>query len=121
MWVLHLINRMNPETSRPHGIFKVKDEQNTYYSCCWDIDPEESMKLIGGMIFLHETKSHKSNLGGRVTDVIPVNMEDNSKYDFIEITEGTDPKRLERVMFKFEITPDGREQSHGSRHPPGAE
>ena len=60
MWVLHLINKTNPETKRPYGVYKVKNEINNYYSCCWNFDLERSKNLIGGMIYLHNSKSEKS-------------------------------------------------------------
>ncbi len=108
MKILHLINRTDPNTKRPIGISKVKDEMNTYMSCCWDFDLIEAKELIGGMIYFHETKSEKSKLGGRVLDIQPIKMDEDSQYHQTKLDDAG--KRQQRVMFKFETTPEGRNQ-----------
>lgn len=110
MKILHLINKRNPKTNRPWGIYPMKDEKGVYYSCCWDFPLEKSKELIGGMIFFHLTKSDRSHLGGVVKDVLPVNLNDTSDYPFIELNEDEDPQRKDRVMFVFQVTQEGREQ-----------
>ncbi len=37
-----------------------------YESGDWDVSPEDAEKLIGGMIYLHQTKAKPSYFGGRV-------------------------------------------------------
>ena len=106
MWVLHLINKTNPETKRPYGVYKVKNEINNYYSCCWNFDLERSKNLIGGMIYLHNSKSEKSFFGGKVLEVIPVNLD--SPPDFVILRTDDDPKQRDRVMFKFESLTEGK-------------
>ena len=87
---------------------KVKDETNLYISCCWDFKLEEAKTLIGGMIFFHDTKSERSKLGGNVLDVQPVRLDEETEFHKINLEDQN--KKQSRVMFKFEITPEGREQ-----------
>ncbi len=32
----------------------------------WDVSPEEAARIVGGMLFLHETKDKRSYFGGRI-------------------------------------------------------
>jgi hypothetical protein len=49
MKILHLINKPTPDSIYAKGLTKVKDEKNSYVSCCWDFDLEVAKTLIGGM------------------------------------------------------------------------
>jgi len=116
MKVLHLKCTINPHTKRRRGVTPVEGKENTYYSCCWNFPLDKSKELIGGMIFFHDTKKDKSGLGGIVTDVHPVHMDDPETQKYVDpIDESDDPKRKERVMFEFRITKEGREQKWRGR------
>ena len=108
MKILHLINKPTPDSIYAKGLTKVKDEKNSYVSCCWDFDLEVAKTLIGGMIFFHDTKSEKSKLGGRVLDVQSIRLDEDTEYHKIDPDDKD--KKQQRVMFKFEITPDGCNQ-----------
>ena len=108
MKILHLINKPTPDSIHAKGLIKVKDETNRYISCCWDFKLEEAKGLIGGMIFFHDTKSERSKLGGNVVDVQPVRLDEETEFHKVDPED--ENKRQSRVMFKFEITPEGREQ-----------
>jgi hypothetical protein len=108
MKILHLINKPTPDSIYAKGLTKVKDEKNSYVSCCWDFDLEVAKTLIGGMIFFHDTKSEKSKLGGRVLDVQSIRLDEDTEYHKIDPDDKD--KKQQRVMFKLEITPYGRNQ-----------
>ena len=108
MKILHLINKPTEDSIHSKGMTKVKDETNLYISCCWDFKLEEAKTLIGGMIFFHDTKSERSKLGGNVLDVQPVRLDEETEFHKVDPDDIS--KRQTRVMFKFEIIPEGREQ-----------
>ena len=76
---------------------------NTYQSGYWNIELEEGKKLVGGEIFLHETKSKPSMVGGEVIDVYEQELtEENVQeldMDYLPI-----PSRRTRVVFVFQLT-----------------
>jgi hypothetical protein len=106
--ILHLINKTQPLELLPKGVSKSKEDGNIYISCCWDFKLEEAKTLIGGMIFFHDTKSDRSKLGGNVVDVQSVKLDEETEFHKVDPED--ENKRQSRVMFKFEITPEGREQ-----------
>jgi len=108
MKILHLINKPTEDSIHSKGMTKVKDETNRYISCCWDFKLEEAKTLIGGMIFFHDTKSERSKLGGNVVDVQAVRLDEETEFHKVDPDDTS--KKQKRVMFKFEITPEGREQ-----------
>lgn len=108
MKTLHLINKPTEDSIHAKGMTKVKDETNLYISCCWDFKLEEAKTLIGGMIFFHDTKSERSKLGGNILDVQAVRLDEET--EFHKVNPEDQNKKQSRVMFKFEITPEGREQ-----------
>ena len=108
MKILHLINKTESGEMLPKGVSKSKEAGNIYISCCWDFKLEEAKTLIGGMIFFHDTKSERSKLGGNVLDVQPVRLDEETEFHKVDPDDTS--KRQTRVMFKFEITPEGREQ-----------
>tara|TARA_B100000586_G_C19980593_1_gene371807 strand:+ start:223 stop:606 length:384 start_codon:yes stop_codon:yes gene_type:complete len=107
MKILHLINKPTPDSIHAKGLTKVKDEKNSYVSCCWDFKLEKAKTLIGGMIFFHDTKSEKSKFGGRVIDVQSIKLDEET--EFHKVDPNDKDKKQSRVMFKFEMTPEGRE------------
>ena len=66
---------------------------SSYESGDWDMPPEEAATLVGGMIYLHQTKGTRSYFGGRVES-------------FREID--TDRAHGRRIIFKFSFTEAGR-------------
>ena len=108
MKILHLINKTEAGEMLPKGVSKSSDDGKSYISCCWDFKLEEAKTLIGGMIFFHDTKSERSKLGGNVLDVQAVRIDEET--EFHKVNPEDQNKKQSRVMFKFEITPEGREQ-----------
>ena len=76
---------------------------NTYSSGYWDIKLEEGKKLIGGELFLHETKNKTSTLGGEVIDVYEQELTEENivelEMDFLPI-----PSRRTRIVIVFQLT-----------------
>ena len=80
--------------------FVCRDRQNLnpvkhplYESGHWDLTPEEAKNLVGGMIYLHQTKTKLSYFGGRIDD-----------YRSVE----TENARSQRVVFIFTYRPEGK-------------
>ncbi len=64
---VHFINKR--EGTGREGLSRL--EGNRYRSCCWAISPDEARSLIGGWIYLHDTKGHRSSFGGLILSVEP--------------------------------------------------
>ena len=74
-----------------------------YDSGDWDVTPEDGARLVGGMIYLHETKSKGSYFGGKIDSCYP--------------TETDNSHRL-RIIFRFTFTPEGKGAKWcGTDHP----
>ena len=87
-YYLHLLCRRNGTALKGLTFDK---ETKTYVSRAWDFQMEQANKLLGGSIFLHEEKSKPSTIGGIVTDVFAVSLDEN------------DPAaKKDRIAFKFE-------------------
>jgi len=69
------------------GVTRETDDRTIYSSGHWDIPFEEAKLLIGGMIYLHPSKTEVSHFGGLVIDVRSVIREEC--------------KRENRVVFVF--------------------
>ena len=61
----HFINKR--DGSRREGLTRIQG--NRYASCCWAISAEDATALVGGWIYLHETKGDRSVFGGAVEAV----------------------------------------------------
>ena len=100
---LHLICRRVPDGIGRYGLECIDRKMHTYVSGKWDFDLEEAKQLVGGMLFLHETKSEKSAFGGVITDVTTV------------IAEGV--RHQQRVEFTFTASKQGKGESwSGANH-----
>lgn len=87
-YFLHLLCRR--EGTALKGLSYNK-ETKTYISKAWDFPKEQASRLLGGSLFLHEEKNKPSTIGGIVTDVFEVTLDEN------------DPEaRKSRIAFKFE-------------------
>lgn len=63
------------------------------------------------MIYLHETSNKKSSIGERVTDVFPTRVDEKSEYHTLNQNgEHEKYKKKQRVIFKFEKSPEGLDQ-----------
>ena len=51
-------------------------EGDQYGSCCWAISDDDANSLLGGWIYLHESKGDKSAFGGVITGVKPADRID---------------------------------------------
>ncbi len=94
----HFINRR--EGSGREGLIRV--EGNRYGSCCWAISAEEAAGLIGGWIYLHQSKGDRSAFGGVVQAVEPADR------------LGT--ARQEGYIIYFETRREAREQAWRGAH-----
>lgn len=63
----HFINKR--EGSGREGLSRIQG--NRYRSCCWTISESDARSLVGGWIYLHETKADHSAFGGYVEAVEP--------------------------------------------------
>ena len=102
MKILHLIQNTLHEDSNVKrlGLDVLKDiKPLTYSSCCWDFSIEEAKSLINGHIYLHETKTKPSFVGGVVVDV-----------GSVILNEGTAVSRTERVKFIFQANIECKNQ-----------
>jgi len=68
-------------------------ERPIYESGNWDVTPEEAAQLIGGMLYLHETKRKHSYFGGRI-----------NSYRLVE----TDAAHGQRIIFTLTATPEAK-------------
>ena len=83
--LVHLICRLNPETNRGFGIdaydkkdppsWVRNDAKNIFTSGFWVCGTSEATELVGGRLHLHENKTEKSWLSGKVIDVLLINMD----------------------------------------------
>jgi len=115
MKALHLINKKEENSNKRKGINSVKDEPGVFMSCCWDFDFLEAKELIGGKIYFHNDKATKSFLGGKVLDVIQINMGDG-ETEYYSPEPGDKEKRQNRLMFKFQVSEDCREVKWSGRN-----
>ena len=79
---LHLICRRELNLS--------KRDKDRWVSGKWDMKPDEASRLIGGTLYLHETKAELSYFGGEVIAV--------------EEVLADDVKKPERIQFVFKPT-----------------
>ncbi len=74
---LHLL------TKRANGIdlngLSFNKQDKTYTSGSWDFSVDDAKKIVGGSIYLHETKSEASVFGGTVVGFVNVVLADNDK------------------------------------------
>ena len=82
------------ENGRPRNLSSVG--KGVCRSGFWDMGEEEARSLEGGWIYLHETKSQKSYLGGMISKVEP------------EVLLGK--AHPNRIVFIFSIRPECRDQ-----------
>lgn len=66
-------------------------ENKVYRSGCWDFSAEEANDLVGGLLYLHETKSKPSTFGGRIVG-----------YEQVRLGEFDSASRKDRIQFIFE-------------------
>lgn len=88
---------------RPLGLSAIDKPATRFRSCCWDVTEEEARQLVGGWIYLHETKAKPSYFGGVVYAFEAVRVEDAAHQD--------------RIAFMFEAKPHGKGQNwRGADH-----
>jgi hypothetical protein len=75
-------------------VTRVEGRPGVWRSGDWDMKPDDARSLIGGWIFLHETKAQASVFGGVVLDLREV--------------VNTDLARSERVVFELEAKAEGK-------------
>ncbi|NNC19691.1 hypothetical protein HJC22_28635 [Corallococcus exiguus] len=56
------------------NLHRVSDDE--YESGNWVVAPADAQRLIGGMIYLHNTKSERSYFGGKIKSARPVRTND---------------------------------------------
>jgi hypothetical protein len=109
MKVLHLVNKKRPDSYQREGLTPVPGAPNHYVSCCWDLDFDECQNLIGGMIYLHNSKNEKSFMGGVVKEVQRIDLKIGGQY--YHPTSDVRPAKTNRVQIKFESNREGRQVS----------
>ena len=67
----------------------------------WVVTADEAQRLVGGTLYLHETKGKRSYFGGRITGFRPI---------------VTNDKIRERTIFTFEFRPQAKDVAW----PPGS-
>ncbi len=67
----------------------------------WVVTADEAQRLVGGTLYLHETKGKRSYFGGRITGFRPIVTNDKIK---------------ERTIFTFEFLPQAKDVAW----PPGS-
>ncbi len=82
---LHLINKRDGARLLNLEFDKVAKQ---YRTGNWKFEMEEAQSLVGGKIFLHETKVQKSTVGGTVVSVEPSPEEDRVIFTFMSESEG---------------------------------
>lgn len=81
MQSIHFICRR--EGASFHGLSLVDRELNKFRSCCWDMSEEDARRLIGGWIYLHQSKERPSSFGGLIAG-----------YELVELQEKGHPNRI---------------------------
>ncbi|PTL79835.1 hypothetical protein [Vitiosangium sp. GDMCC 1.1324] len=64
------------------NLHRVSDD-GEYESGNWGVTAADAEKLIGGMIYLHNTKSERSYFGGRIKMARPVVTDDARSVRFV--------------------------------------
>lgn len=63
---IHFINRRETDGYRLINLEQSSDEKGVCYSGYWRLDDDDADALVGGRLYLHETKSQPSAFGGEV-------------------------------------------------------
>ena len=121
MKALHLICRLNTETNRGFGVnaydrkdppsWVRDDPKNIFTSGFWVCGTSEATELVGGRLHLHESKTERSWLSGKVIDVLLINMDFPGRWLVDEKDESNDwqPEKMrDRIVFKVEVTASTR-------------
>jgi len=101
---IHLMCRRNPDGKGFIGLHATHHPQfsNAYVTGKWNVSAEAAQSLLGGLVFLHETKAKPSYLGGLI-------------YDW-EITQDAEKANENRVSFKFLAAADARYVRWGGKN-----
>jgi len=86
---LHLINKRDGVSLLNLTFDK---EAKRHKTGNWKFDMEEAQSLVGGKIFLHETKAEKSIIGGTVFSAEPSPEEGRVIFTFESDSEGKNKK-----------------------------
>ena len=78
---IHFINRK--DGIGREGLTHV--DGGNYRSCCWALTPHQAQALVGGWIYLHESKAQHSAFGGRIVAVEPGVWEHAANQDRVAI------------------------------------
>ena len=131
MKALHLICGLNPETNRGFGVdaydrkdppsWVRDDAKNIFTSGFWVCGTSEATELVGGRLHLHESKTERSWLSGKVIDVLLINLDFPGRWFVDEKDESNDwqPEKIrDRIVFKVEVTASTRVPTtwRGAKH-----
>jgi hypothetical protein len=94
MKVLHVINKQKVKGPGLEHLAPSPVEKDVWFSGYWDIPLAEAETLVGGMLYLHETKAKPSRFGGKVLSVKPAIKSDLA--------------RIHRVIFKILASQDAK-------------
>ena len=87
---IHLKNERQGISRR--GLTKVVGERNGWRSCCWLLTDEEQDALIGGWLYLHETKSTPSQFGGMIIGFEPAERDGAARSNGVAIVFRADSR-----------------------------
>ena len=93
---IHFICRKNPNGAGLTGVGPTRHSHFnfSYISGKWDVSEKDAQSLLGGLIFLHESKTKTSNFGGLIYDWFKDPVPDKAHPD--------------RISFKFLAVSEGR-------------
>lgn len=94
MKILHVINKQSSDGPGLRNLRPPEQGEDLWTSGYWDIPLEDAETLVGGNLYLHETKSRPSRFGGRVIAVEEVECDGFA--------------RAKRVIFKILALPEAR-------------
>jgi len=98
---IHLINERDGLSRK--GLTKVADAQDTWRSCCWVLSRDDQDVLLGGWLYLHDSKGKPASFAGRI-----IGFEDAERVG-AAIEQG--------VAIVFQVRRDGRDRKwRGASH-----
>ena len=66
------------------GVYLIDPEKHIYASGKWDIKIDDALKLVGGNLYLHETKGNKSDFGGKILEVQEASLPHKAREQRVE-------------------------------------
>lgn len=74
------------------GLTKVPGDRNTWRTCCWLLSDEEQGALLGGWVYLHDTKSAPSSFAGLIIGFEAAERQGSVRPEGVAIIFRADPR-----------------------------